>query len=181
VSLQEENQWVTIARLGRAWGNRGGLAAVPLTSRPERFQQLGEVFLFREGKPVGVGGFQVESVREHARAWIFKFRGVDTISDAELMEHAEVRIPIAQRLAVEEGEHYVSDLMGCEVKERNTGSLVGVVTGWQEAGGVGLLEIGEGDGKLLVPFARSICVEVDTRAKRILVVLPEGLKDLNCT
>jgi 16S rRNA processing protein RimM len=179
VSLQEENQWVTIARLGRAWGNRGGLAAISLTSRPERFQQLGEVFLFREGKPVGVGGFQVEFVREHARAWIFKFRGVDAISDAEALEHAEVRLPIAERLAVEEGEHYVSDLLGCEVIERGTGGRLGVVTGWQEAGGVGLLEIGGGDDRLLVPFARSICVDVDTRAKRILVDLPEGLKDLN--
>ena len=155
------------------------MAAISVSSRPERFQQLGEVFLFREGKPVGVGGFQVESVRDHARAWVFKFRGVDTISDAELMEHAEVRIPIAQRLAVEEGEHYVSDLMGCEVNERCSGGRLGVVTGWQEAGGAGLLEVGEGDAKLLVPFARSICVEVDTRAKRILVDLPEGLKDLN--
>ena len=179
MSLQEENQWVTIARLGRVWGSRGGLAAVSLSSRPERFQQLGEVFLFREGKPVGVGGFQVESVREHARAWIFKFRGVDTISDAELLEHAEVRLPLAERLAVAEGEHYVSDLMGCEVSDRSTGGRLGVVTGWQEAGGAGLLEVGEGDAKLLVPFARSICVEVDTRAKRILVDLPEGLKDLN--
>ncbi|HXI41597.1 MAG TPA: ribosome maturation factor RimM [Bryobacteraceae bacterium] len=180
MSPQDENQWVTIARLGRAWGNRGALAAISLTSRPERFQQLGEVFLFREGKPVGVGGFQVESVREHARAWVFKFRGVDTISDAEPLEHAEVRLPLAERLPVEEGEHYVSDLIGCEVMERNTGRLVGIVTGWQEAGGAGLLEIGEGDDRLMVPFARSICVEVDTGAKRILVVLPEGLKDLNC-
>jgi len=35
------------------------------------------------------------------------------------------------------------------------------------------------EGKLLVPFAQAICVEVDTHAKRILVDLPEGLKDLN--
>jgi len=179
VSLQEENQWVTIARLGRAWGNRGGLAAISLSSRPERFQQLGEVFLFRQAQPVGAGGFQVESVREHGRVWVFKFRGVDTISDAEALEHAEVRIPLAERLAVEEGEHFVSDLVGCQVMERGTGGQLGIVTGWQEAGGAGLLEVGEGDGKLLVPFARSICVEVDTRAKRILVDLPEGLKDLN--
>jgi 16S rRNA processing protein RimM len=173
----EENQWLTIARLGRAWGNRGGLTAISLSSRPERFQQLGEVFLFREGKPVGA--FQVESVREHMRAWIFKFRGVDTISEAELLEHANVCVPMAERLAVEEGEHYISDLMGCEVTERGTGERLGFVTGWQDAGGGGLLEVGEGDNKLLVPFARSICVEVDTHAKRILVNLPEGLKDLN--
>ena len=179
MSLQEENQWVTIARLGRAWGNRGGLAAVSLTSRPERFQQLGEVFLFREGKPVGVGGFQVESVWEHARAWIFKFRGVDTISQAELLERAEVRIPLADRLPVERDEHYVSDLMGCEVRDGATGELLGAVTGWQDAGGSGLLEVGNGDEPLLIPFARSLCVEIDTVKKRIVVNLPEGLKDLN--
>jgi 16S rRNA processing protein RimM len=155
------------------------LTAISLTSRPERFQQLGKVFLFRESKPVGSGAFQVESVWEHARAWIFKFRGVDTISNAELLEHAEVCVPMAERLAAGEGEHYISDLLGCEVTERATGEGLGIVTGWQDAGGSGLLEVGEGDDKLLVPFARAICVEVDTGAKRILVNLPEGLKDLN--
>lgn len=175
MSLQEENPWVTVATLGRAWGNRGELAAVALTSKPERFQKLEEVFLFRDGRVVEPGRFRVESVREHLRSWLFKFRGVDTISQAEALEQCEVRIPAAERLAVEEGDHYLSDLVGCEVRDRATGDLVGVVTGWEDAGGPGLLEVGE----LLIPFARSICVEIDTRAKRILVDLPEGLKDLN--
>src|SRR5207245_5829090 len=129
---------------------RGGLAAISVSSRPERFQQLGEVFLFREGKPVGVGGFQVESVWEHARAWIFKFSGVDTISDAELLEHAEVRIPLAERLAVAEGERYVSDVMGCEVTERGKGGRLGVVTGGEDAGGAGGRAVGEGEGKCVM-------------------------------
>jgi 16S rRNA processing protein RimM len=167
---------VAIARLGRAWGNRGGLAAISLTSKPERFQHLGEVFLFRDGAPVGAGGFQVESVWEHGKGWVFKFRGVDMISQAELLEKAEVCVPMSERLKLEEGEHYVADLMGCEVRDRRTGALLGVVTGWEDGGGAGLLEVG---GDLLIPFARSICAEIDTRAKRILVDLPEGLKDLN--
>lgn len=172
----EENQWVTVARLGRAWGIRGELAAVALTSKPERFHILREVFLFRDGQAVNPGRFQVESVREHLRGWLFKFQGVETMSQAELLAHSEVRIPIAERLALEESEHYLSDLVGCEVRDRASGDLVGVVTDWQDAGGPGLLEVG---GNLLIPFARSICVEIDTRGKRILVDLPEGLKDLN--
>ena len=176
MSLQEENPWVTVAALGRAWGHRGELAAIALTSRPERFQKLAAVFLFRDGRVLEPGRFQVESVREHLRFWLFKFQGVDTISQAEALEHCEVRIPAAERVALEESEHFLSDLMGCEVRDQTTGGLVGVVTGWQDAGGAGLLEVG---GELLIPFARSICVEIDTRAKRILVNLPEGLKDLN--
>jgi len=175
VSLQAEDQWVTIARLGRVWGNRGGLAATSLSGRPERFQQIREVYLFRGAEQVGAG-FEVESVRPHAGEWIFKFRGVDNISQAEALEHADVRIPLAERLDLPQGEHYLSDLMGCEVRERATGELLGVVTGWRDAGGPGLLEIGD---KLMIPFARAICVEIDTQAKRIMVDLPEGLKDLN--
>jgi 16S rRNA processing protein RimM len=176
VKLPADNRWVTVARLGRAWGNRGGLIATSLSSRPERFHELGEVFLFRGEAPVETERFQVESVWQHAGAWIFKFRGVDTISDAERLEHAEVRIPLAERPDPAQGEHYLSDLMGCEVRERASGASLGVVTGWQDTGGVGLLEVA---GKFLIPFARSICVEIDTGAKRILVDLPEGLKDLN--
>jgi len=162
---------------GGVWGNRGELAAIALTSKPERFQQLREVFLFREDAPVGSGGIEVEGVREHGRGWLFKFRGVDTISQAELLERTEVRIPFSDRLPEARDEHYVSDLMGCEVRDGATGELLGTVTGWQDAGGAGLLEVG--DEPLLIPFARSMCVEIDTAAKRIVVNLPEGLKDLN--
>jgi len=35
------------------------------------------------------------------------------------------------------------------------------------------------NGSLLIPFARSICVEIDPGARRIVVELPDGLKDLN--
>ena len=35
------------------------------------------------------------------------------------------------------------------------------------------------DGDWLIPFARSICVEIDPAAKRIVVDLPEGLLEVN--
>ena len=67
-----------------------------------------------------------------------------------------------------EGEYYQSDLVGCEVVERASGELVGQVKGWQDCGGPALLEIDGVDGKeILVPFAGSICVEIDTAARRI--------------
>jgi ribosomal 30S subunit maturation factor RimM len=34
-------------------------------------------------------------------------------------------------------------------------------------------------GKLLIPLAEEICKRVDTKARRIDVVLPDGLRDLN--
>lgn len=135
---------------------------------------MGRVYLF--GSRPEPGEFEVESVRNLAGSLLFKFRGIETIPDAEPWRGAEVRIPREERLQLEPGEVFLSDLIGCEVVERRTGESLGVVTGWNDGGASGLLEVGK---DLLIPFARSICVAIDTAAKRIEVDLPEGLKDLN--
>jgi 16S rRNA processing protein RimM len=163
--------WVTVALLGKTRGNRGELTALALSSRPERYQQLREVYLFGDG-----GRFEVESTWFHAGMLIFKFRGIDTISDAERLCGSEVRIPAGERITLGPGEFFESDLIGCEIVDRRTGEPLGRVSSWQDAGGAGLLEI---DGEWLIPFARAICVEIDPAARRIAVELPKGLEDLN--
>ena len=45
--------------------------------------------------------------------------------------------------------------------------------------GTPLLAVDTSAGELLVPLAEDICLRVDTRGRRIDVVLPEGLRDLN--
>ena len=50
---------------------------------------------------------------------------------------AEVRVPLGERLKLEPGEFFQSDLIGCEVIERGTGQSLGQVTGWHEGGASG--------------------------------------------
>jgi len=170
---EPETEWVTVALLGKPRGNRGEITAIALSSRAERYQELGKVLLV---SPDHSRPAEVESTWFHNGVLIFKFRGVDSIGDAELLSGAEVRIPRAERIALGEGEFFESDLIGSEVVERGTGQALGRVTGWQDAGGAGLLVI---DDDWLLPFVRSICVEIDPAARRIAVELPQGLKDLN--
>ena len=169
--------WVTIALLGKPRGNRGEITAVAFSSNPKRFESLGEVFLFvpAAAEPQR---FEVESTWFHQATLIFKFRGIDTISAAEPLARCEVRIPLSERAPLAPGEFFQSDLIGCEVVDRRSGERLGQVQDWQDAGGSGLLVL---EGDLLIPFARSICVEIDPPARRIAVELPEGLKDLNRT
>lgn len=167
---EPESGWVTIALLGKTRGNRGELTAFPLSSKLDRFESLKEVFLFGSGDR-----YVVEATWFHGDVLIFKFQGVDTISDAERLTGAEVRIPAAERVPLEEGEFFQSDLIGCEVIDRSTGDSIGRVTGWDDGGGAGLLVVGD----VLIPFARAICVDIDPMAHRIVVELPEGLKELN--
>src|SRR5262249_40351815 len=156
-------------------GTRGEIVAIPLSDHQERFERLGRVYLCRENN--SPAEFEVESVRYVSGSMVLKFRGIESINEADPWRGAEGRSPGAERLELGTGEFYLSDLTGCEVVERGTGLSLGVVTGFSEAGTSGLLlEVGP---DLLIPFARSICVAIDVAAKRIEVDLPEGLKDLN--
>lgn len=121
---------------------------------------------------------EVEHVWIHGADVIFKFKGVDTISDAERLRGSDVLIPFSERAEISEGEYYQSDLLGCQMFALD-GRLLGTVEDWQETGGTPLVEVTRPDGnELLVPFARSIFRKIDLERRRIEVDLPEGLEDL---
>ena len=116
----------------------------------------------------------MEKVWDHDGTLVFKFAGVDSISDAEKLRGAEVRIPKSERVELEPDEFFHSDLVGCEVRDRVSDRLIGVVTGWEEYGGPALLEIDE--GRLLIPFVKAICTDIRPQDRLIRVDLPEGWK-----
>ena len=177
-----EANWVVIARLDRARGNRGEMLSTPLGGPFERYQGLQEVFLSGSHGPLGGGRpYRLERLWNHRGRWVFKFQGIDTISAAEQLKGAQVCIPAGQRPPAGEGSYFVDELMGCQVFDRASGALVGQVAGWREYGGPPLVEISAPgrDEPLLVPFARTIFVEIDIHAKTVVVDLPEGLGELN--
>jgi 16S rRNA processing protein RimM len=173
--MADAAEWVAIAVLGRTHANRGEITGISLSNNTDRFQKLGEVYLFGPASE-SAARFEVESVWQHGDRLVFKFRGIDSISDAERWHGAEVRIPVAEREPLEEGAFYYSDLVGCEVWDRKSGSRLGVVAVVREYGGPGLLELDDGT---LIPYVKKICVNIDPAARRIDVVLPEGLRGLN--
>jgi 16S rRNA processing protein RimM len=90
-----------------------------------------------------------------------------------------VQIPASERMALPAGSYYVSDLVGCEVRER--GTVIGRVREVQFPGGTPLLVVDSTRSEVLIPLAEEICVRIDTQARSIEVILPDGLRDLNQT
>ena len=174
-------EWVAIGVLGKTRGNRGELFAISLAGRPERFEGLQRVWLFGLPAPAPDGiPYEIETVWLHDGRPVLKFRGVDSISAAQTLTGAEVRLPASEKLPLEAGAFYEADLVGCQVVERASGAALGEVAALHDSGGAGVLEVRTGaGGELLIPFARSICVDIDVAARRIAVDLPEGLKELN--
>jgi len=161
------------------------VAAEILTDFPDRLTRLKSAQLWN-GRTEPPRSALVRSCwLSHSRGGqaIFHFEGSDSISDAEKLVGLEVQIPLSERISLPAGSFYVSDLVGCEVYERDGGKLIGRVRDLQFPGeelkGTSLLEVDSPSGELLIPLAQEICVQIDTAARRIEVVLPEGLYDLN--
>jgi 16S rRNA processing protein RimM len=171
------NERLTLARVVRPHGIRGEVAATILTDFPERLTKLREVWLW-DGRtePRRMEVLRCRLTTSHGGRAIIQFVGVDTMSAAEKLRGLEVQVPISTRTKLPASSYYISDLVGCEVWER--GALLGIVKDVQQVG-TPVLEIGAAEGELLVPLAQEICTKIDTAARRIEVILPEGLRDLN--
>ena len=128
--------------LGKTRGNRGEVTAVALSSKPERYQALKEVFLFAPTVLPGAKDTKSNPRGFTSAPWFSSSAGVDSISDAERLYGREVRIPVSQRVTLDEGEYFQSDLIGCEVVDRRPAQSLGRVTGWEDGGGSGLLDRG---------------------------------------
>ncbi len=190
---------LTLARLLRPHGIRGEIAAEILTDFPERLTKLREVWLWDARVDV-LQKITVEkcwlSFTRGGQA-VFKFAGADRIEDVEKLRGLEVQVPLSERMELPVGSYYISELAGCEVWEivpndksiAESGNIaeskgealetkLGVVTGVQESG-TPVLEVETPSGEVLIPLATEICRRIDVSARRIDVVMPEGLRDLN--
>ena len=161
---------MAIGRLWRTRGNRGELLGELDSSEPGREEKLKDVALEIDGRRQVL---RVEETWRHDGRPVFKFQGIDSISDAETWEGAEMLVPVSEVEPPEEGAFSYADLVGCKVLGE---SEVGVVTEVEEYGGAPLLKVEAADGReILIPFARSICKTIDVASKTIRVELPEGL------
>jgi 16S rRNA processing protein RimM len=197
----ETPRWVLVARILRSRGNKGEVAAELLTDFPERLTRLQEVFVGHAEGKVEPRRMALKSCwlsQNHRGQAVFHFEGVDSITEAEKFRGLEVLLPFEQRVVLPAGKYFVSDLIGCSVFESPTAppvvssspcslaeapSLLGKVRDVQfpgeEISGTPLLEVETSRGEILIPLAVDICTKIDPVARRIDVVLPEGLRDLN--
>jgi 16S rRNA processing protein RimM len=197
----ETPRWVIVARILRARGNKGEVAAEILTDFPERLTKLREVFVGRSDGNNEPRRLSLKSCwlsQNHRGQAVFHFEGVNSISEAEKFRGLEVLLPFSQRVTLPAGQYFVSDLIGCSVFENAVSSpivssspcslaeapsLLGTVRDVQfpgeELSGTPLLEVETSQGEILIPLAVDICTKIDPAARRIDVILPEGLRALN--
>jgi 16S rRNA processing protein RimM len=157
------------------------VAAEILTDFPERLEKLREVYLSDgRGAPRRVRLQRCWLSTSRGGQAIFHFADVNSVEAAEKLRGLEVQVPIEERAKLAAGNYFVGDLIGCELWEQGASAALGSVRDVEFTGGsAALLAVDTKDGEILVPLAAEFCVRIDVQAKRIDVILPDGLRDLN--
>lgn len=165
---------VSVAKIARPKGLKGEVFADLITDFPERFEGLeGVKAVMPDGERLEL---KIEGHRFQNDRLVLKFAGYDTVESAELLRNSEICIPENEAVELEEDEFFDWQLEGCRV-ETIDGETLGIVRELQRTGGTENLLVDSGDRDYLIPFAESICVEVDVEKKLIKVDPPEGLLD----
>ncbi|HHT49192.1 MAG TPA: 16S rRNA processing protein RimM [Firmicutes bacterium] len=155
-------------------GNRGEVKVASLTDHPERWLELERVLIFNEEDPQPLF---LEKVRFFKGLVIVKFRGINDISGAEVLQGTFLWLPEAERPPLPPDRFYVDQIIGLKVYTL-TGCFLGAVAQVLFTGGndVYVLRGGTG-GEILLPALKSVIRSVDLAAGIMRVELPPGLVD----
>jgi 16S rRNA processing protein RimM len=148
-----------------AKGLRGGLRIELLTDWPERLTKGAELFVGSSSEPS-----RIAKVERGGRAMVLHLEGVTTREAADALR-GEYLEAIPHELA--EGSWYWDDLVGLSVVEPD-GSPVGELVEVFRAGGGEVYRIVGPAGERLVPALRSVVLEVDLEAGRMVVAADDA-------
>ncbi|MCS6919910.1 MAG: ribosome maturation factor RimM [Fimbriimonadales bacterium] len=180
-------RWVTVGVVARPFGIRGELKVRLETDFPERFQPGARLFWWLPPKPEPADADEfaprprkkpprtqppkecyIESVRWHGEFLVIQLAGVTTRDQAEQLRGAWLLIPPEERMPLEEGQYYISDLIGMEVFTES-GERVGKLKDVRQGAAYDFYDI----GKYTIPAVGEYILEVDVPNKRMVVRLPE--------
>ena len=152
-------------------GLRGEMNIYPTTDDPRRFKTLKEVLLLRGGTYVP---YKVEQIKFFKERPILKLAGIDRIEDAEPLRRVELYVSREDALPLAEGEYYIGDLIGCEIRGedgRHLGELKDVLqTG---ANDVYVIQMDEGGERLLPAIPDCVLEKCPEEGYIVVHFLPE--------
>ena len=179
----DNTRFFEIGKIVNTQGLRGEVRVIPTTDEPSRFQLLKSVTVCFGSSFDAKSARQnnetliIESARPHKQFVLLKFKGIDTINEAERLKTGILKIPPEQALPLGEDEYYIRDLLGLSVFTTN-GEQLGAVTDVFPTGANDVYEITDGAGKkILFPAVKAFVLAVEPKQGRITVRLPDGLVD----
>ena len=161
-----------IGQIVNTFGIKGFVKVNPWVNDVTRFDDLKKVYIKirKELKTL-----EIEEVKYHKNQVLLKFKGVETVEQAEMLRNAILEIDRKDAIPLEEGEYFIADLLESEVYT-DEGEKLGILEDIFNTGSNDIYVVKNELGKsILLPRIKEVFKEIDVENKKIIVHLIEGL------
>ena len=150
-----KQNFLEVGKIVGTHGVRGMVRIQAWCDTPEFFCTLKKLYLDKNGAAY------LEALRSspHGNVVIAALKGVDSIEDADL----------------EEGQYFITELIGCEVFDADSGRLLGTVSDVSETGANDVWHIKRGEKEYLIPCIDEVVISVDIDAERVVIRPLKGI------
>ena len=161
-----------VGQIVNTFGIKGFVKVNPWVNDVTRFEKLKKVYIKIRNEHKEL---EIEEVKYHKNQVLLKFKGIDTIEQAETFRNAIIEIDRENAIPLEKGEYFIADLLDSEVFTEE-GEKLGILDDIYNTGSKDIYVVKNELGKtILLPGINDVIKEVDVENKKIIVHLIEGL------
>lgn len=165
-------QYLEIGKIVGTHGIKGEVRIQPWADSGEFAAGFKRMY-FSEGKEC----VDIISARPHKNIVIAKIKGVDSIEQADVLRGRILYIDRADA-HLPEGRYFIQDLIGCEVKDADSGRVYGKISDVSSTGSNDVYHIASPEGKeYLIPAIDQVLAEKDIENGTIFIHYMSGMFD----
>ena len=154
-------------------GLKGSVTAYIDADDPGFYRNLESVLLNENGSLIPFFITNISIAKQQAQ---LTFEDIHSVEQATELVGTELWLPLEFLPPLEEGQFYYHDLIGYDFYDGNT--LIGKVTQVYQMPRTNLLGVDHKGNEVLVPMQEDIMGIVDSRERKVVGALPDGLVDL---
>ena len=167
-------EFLEVGKIINTHGLRGDVKIVTWTDYPEDFEEIERVYIRRK---TGDEVLNITNVKYQKNNIIVKFKEIADINEAEKYKNLVVYADREDLPELEEGAHYIADLIGLMVVDED-GEVIGELVDVFNTGANDIYDVKRaGKKNLLLPVIDEVVKDIDLENKKITVHVMEGLDD----
>mgnify|MGYP001861429931 CR=1 FL=1 len=166
-------EYFEIGQIVNTFGVKGMVKVYLYTENVKRFEELKKVSLINKNSKKE---YEIEEVKYHKNMVLIKFKGVDTVEQAEDLRNFYIQIERKDATPLEEGSYYIADLINLDVYT-DEGEKLGILEDIFNTGSNDVYVVKDLNGKqILLPGIEDVIKEIDLKEGKILVHMLKGLR-----
>lgn len=162
-----KNRYLEAGKIVNTHGIAGEVKILPWADDPDFLLDFETVYI--DGQPI-----ELCSTRVHKNCILAKLVGIDTVNDAMKLRDKIICID-REEVELEKGAFFLADLMGLEVRDADTGAILGQVSDVLTPPASNVYVVTGGAEEHMIPAVPEFVVETNVDEGYVLVRLIEGM------